>query len=76
MPKRKHSLSVTVITKNEADRLRRCLDSVRGLADEVIVLDSGSTDRTVEIAREYTEQVFITDWLGYGVQKQRALEGN
>jgi O-antigen ligase len=74
MPKRKHSLSVTMITKNEADRLRRCLDSVRDLADQIIILDSGSIDETVEIARCYTEHVFITDWPGYGTQKQRALE--
>jgi (heptosyl)LPS beta-1,4-glucosyltransferase len=74
MAKRKHSLSVTVITKNEEDRLPRCLDSVRDLADEIIVLDSGSTDHTVDVARCYTSQVFVTDWPGYGAQKQRALE--
>lgn len=67
-------LSVTVITKNEEDRLPRCLDSVKDLADEIIVLDSGSSDNTVAIAKQYTEQVFVTDWPGYGLQKQRALE--
>ncbi len=67
-------LSVTVITKNEEDRLPLCLESVKDLADEIIVLDSGSSDQTVEIARQYTDQVFETDWPGYGVQKQRALE--
>jgi glycosyltransferase involved in cell wall biosynthesis len=71
---RPHTLSVCVITKNEADRLRACLDSVKALADEIIVLDSGSTDGTVEIAREYTDQVFVTDWPGFGAQKQRALD--
>jgi len=70
----KKTLSVTVITKNEEDRLPICLDSVREIADEIIVLDSGSEDRTVEIARQYTDQVFFTDWPGYGKQKQRALE--
>ncbi|MBT8152236.1 MAG: glycosyltransferase family 2 protein [Gammaproteobacteria bacterium] len=68
------TLSVTIITLNEADRLRRCLDSVRDLADEIIILDSGSKDATLDIAREYTDQVFSTDWPGFGVQKQRALE--
>jgi glycosyltransferase involved in cell wall biosynthesis len=73
MPKRRHSLSVTVITKNEEDRLPLCLESIKSLADEIIVFDSGSTDGTVEIAHRYTDQVFITDWPGYGRQKQRAL---
>lgn len=71
----KHSLSVIVIAKDEADRIRGCLDSVKDLADEMIVLDANSTDGTVEICREYTDQVFVTeDWPGDGIQKQRALE--
>lgn len=66
-------LSVVIITKNEAHRIARCLESVRW-ADEIIVLDSGSTDATVEIAKTFTPHVFVnTDWQGYGVQKQRAL---
>lgn len=70
----KFGLSAIIIAKNEADRIGRCLDSVKPVADEIIVLDSGSTDRTVDIARQYTDQVFVTDWPGYGLQKQRALE--
>lgn len=66
-------LSVVIITKNEEANIGRCLASVRW-ADEVIVLDSGSTDRTIAIAQEFTEHVYInSDWRGYGVQKQRAL---
>ena len=65
-------ISVVVIAKNEARNIRRCLDSVRW-ADELIVLDSGSTDNTLAIAKEFTTQVYSTDWQGYGVQKQRAL---
>ncbi len=65
-------LSVMVIAKNEADNIGRCLASV-DFADEIIVLDSGSEDATISIAREYTDKVFMTDWRGYGVQKQRAL---
>jgi len=72
--KRPQSLSVTVITKNEEDRLPLCLESVKDLADEIIVLDSGSEDATLEVARRYTSLVFETDWPGYGRQKQRALE--
>lgn len=66
------TLTVIIITKNEERNIRRCLESVQ-FADEIIVLDSGSTDKTVPIAKEYTENVFSTDWPGYGVQKQRAL---
>jgi len=68
-----YTLSVTIITLNEADRIVRCLESVKDLADEIIVLDSGSTDGTLDIVRRYTDQVFETDWPGYGPQKQRAL---
>ena len=67
------SLSVTVITKNEAHNIEACLRSV-AFADQVIVLDSGSTDNTVEIARTLGAEVSInTDWQGFGVQKNRAL---
>ena len=68
-------LSVVIITKNEEANIRRCLISVQW-ADEIIVLDSGSRDSTVDIAKEFTDNVFTTlptDWQGYGVQKQRAL---
>lgn len=65
-------LSVIIIALNEAHNIRRCLESVR-FAAEIIVLDSGSEDETVTIAREYTSKVYQTDWRGYGVQKQRAL---
>lgn len=65
-------LSVVIIAKNEAQNIRRCLESV-SWADEIIVLDSGSTDATVAIAKQFTPAVFETDWQGYGVQKQRAL---
>lgn len=72
--RRQALLSVIVITKNEADRIQACLASVHNWADEIIVLDSGSDDDTVNIARNYTANVFVTDWPGYGPQKQRALE--
>ena len=65
--------SVTIITKNEGHDIRDCLESVR-FADEIIILDSGSTDNTVEICKEYTDKVFSTDWPGFGMQKNRALE--
>lgn len=68
------TLSISVICKDEADRIGRCLEAVAGWADQIVVLDSGSTDGTVEVARRYTSEVAVTDWPGYGPQKQRALE--
>ncbi len=65
-------LSVVIITKNEAENIGRCLDSVSWV-DEIIVLDSGSEDDTVSICRQYTDKVYETDWPGFGIQKQRAL---
>lgn len=70
---KKNTLSVIVITKNEADRLDQCLKSIQALADEIIIYDSGSQDNTLEIAAQYTDKIFQTDWPGYGPQKQRAL---
>jgi glycosyltransferase involved in cell wall biosynthesis len=67
------TLSAILITRNEADCIARCLESVR-FADEIVVLDSGSTDNTVEICRGFTPHVFMTDWPGFGLQKQRALD--
>lgn len=68
------NLSVIVIVKNEEDRIADCLDSVAAIADEIIVFDSGSSDKTVEICKQFTDKVFETDWPGYGKQKQRALD--
>jgi glycosyltransferase involved in cell wall biosynthesis len=70
----KRQLSVIVITFNEEARIARALNSVKELADEIIVVDSGSTDQTVAICRTFTDKVFVTpDWPGFGPQKNRAL---
>jgi glycosyltransferase involved in cell wall biosynthesis len=67
------TLSVVVITKNEASVIARCLESV-AWADELIVLDSESTDGTPNIARAQGAQVEVTnEWPGFGAQKNRAL---
>jgi len=69
----RQTLSVLVITRDEEDRIERCLKSTQALADEIIVLDSGSTDRTLDIVARYTDRFYSTDWPGFGPQKQRAL---
>ena len=66
-------LSVTIITLNEERRIGKCIKSV-SFADEIIVVDSGSQDRTVEIAEQAGARVIHQDWLGYGRQKQFAVE--
>lgn len=66
-------LSAIIITKNSGATIRRCVESV-AWADEIVVVDSGSTDRTLEICRELGAAVHVTaDWPGHGPQKNRAL---
>lgn len=66
-------LSVTIITLNEEKDIKRCLDSVLVFADEIVVVDSLSTDRTEEICRRYDNMRFVQQkWLGYSEQKNYA----
>lgn len=67
------TLSVILITKNEAANIAHCLESV-AWADECIVVDSGSTDDTVALARGMGARVIECDWPGFGPQKNRALD--
>jgi glycosyltransferase involved in cell wall biosynthesis len=69
-------LSVVIITKNEAANIARTLASVTELADEIIVVDSGSADRTLEIARTFGPKVkiFEEEWKGFARQKNSAIE--
>ena len=67
------TLSVVVITYNEEASIGRLLESVRP-ADEHIVLDCGSTDRTLEIARAFGAKTFTEEWKGYSAQKNSAIE--
>ena len=66
-------ISVTIITKDEERNIRACLESVKW-ADEIVVVDNGSTDRTLEVCQEYGARVFREDWKGYSTQKNSAVE--
>jgi len=65
-------LSACLITLNEERNLRRALASLQGIADEIVVVDSGSTDRTEEIAREYGAEFRKRPWTDYSEQKNYA----
>ena len=66
------TLSVAIITRNEEANLARTLASVPW-ADEIVIVDSGSTDRTAEIARQFGAKFFVEDWKGFGAQKNSAI---
>src|SRR5437588_11561512 len=67
------TLSVAIISFNEAENIERTLESVR-FADEIVLVDSGSTDRTVEIARSFGARIFVEDWKGFALQKNSAID--
>jgi len=67
-------LSVVIITFNEEVNIGRCLESIKDIADEIIVVDSGSTDRTVEIAESLGARVFTEPWKGFAGQKNSAID--
>jgi glycosyltransferase involved in cell wall biosynthesis len=69
MPK----LSAIIITRNEERNLEACLSALLWV-DEIILVDAGSTDRTLEIAQKYTEKVYERPWSGYGQAKNYALD--
>ncbi len=66
-------VSAVVISFNEERKIGACLESLRW-ADEIVVVDSGSSDGTTEIARRYTDKVFEVPWGGFGPQKQASVE--
>src|ERR1700688_4318237 len=72
------TLSVVLITQNEERNLPRTLESVMPLVrdgkGEIIVVDSGSTDRTIEIAQSYGAKIFVEAWKGFAAQKNSAIE--
>ena len=67
-------LSVAMITLNEERILEKTLKSLEGVADEIVIVDSGSTDKTEEIAKKYRARFINQKWLGYGKQRNVAIE--
>src|SRR5438874_7148076 len=67
------SVSAVVVTLNEEERLRACLETL-AWADELVVVDAESSDKTVQIAREFTDRVWIRPWAGFAAQKNFALD--
>ncbi len=71
-----NTITAIIIARNEEQNIANAIASLKDFS-EVIVMDSGSTDRTVEIARSLGATVYQTDWPGYARQRQRAIiEGN
>lgn len=69
---RRRRLSAVLIARDEEERIGPCLESLR-FADEIVVVESGSVDRTVDVARRFTERVVTLPWRGFGPQKQAAV---
>lgn len=67
-------ISIFIICKNEERIINSCLKQASKLADEIIIVDSGSTDLTLNICQRYTDKIYHQDWLGFGKQKNIALE--
>lgn len=66
------TISAVIITHNEEDNIAKCLSSLHGV-DEIVIVDSGSNDRTIEIAKKYGAKVIEQEWLGFGPQKKYAV---
>jgi glycosyltransferase involved in cell wall biosynthesis len=68
-----NKLSAAIITKNEEKNIKRCLESIQW-ADEIVVVDSGSTDKTVGICKDYGCRIEISEWLGFAKTKHKAVD--
>jgi glycosyltransferase involved in cell wall biosynthesis len=67
-------LSVVIITKNEAHIIGKTLQSLLGITDDLIIVDSGSTDNTVEIGKSFGAKIIATRWDGYGINKNKGID--
>lgn len=68
------TLTVSIITLNEEKNLARTLNSVKKFADEIVIVDSGSTDKTEEIAKSFNAKFYFQKWLGYGPQRNKSID--
>jgi glycosyltransferase involved in cell wall biosynthesis len=66
-------LSVVIVTKNEEKNIREAIESIKK-ASEIVIVDAFSTDKTLDICREYTDKIYQSQWSGYAQQKQKAVE--
>lgn len=64
-----NKITAVIITRNEASNIGRCIESIKDVVDEIIVIDSGSTDKTKEICLSFNAKFISRDWTGYGDQK-------
>ena len=71
---RLNNISIVIITKNEEHVLDKTLASLQGITDNIIIVDSGSTDDTITIAKKHSENIIHTTWLGYGKTKNKGIE--
>ncbi len=69
-----NKLSAVIITKNEESNIERCLKSIKSLCTEIIIVDSDSTDRTLEICRQFGCKILTIEWEGYGKTKKFGVE--
>ncbi len=67
-------LTATIITLNEEEKLRKCLESLIGWVDEIVVVDSGSTDKTLEIAKKFDAKIFVRNFDNFSNQRNFALD--
>lgn len=68
------NISVVIITKNEAHIIANTLQSLQAVTDDIVIVDSGSTDDTVAICKKYKATVIETDWSGYGINKNKGIQ--
>lgn len=66
-------ISAVIITYDEQDRIKKCLESIKWV-DEIIIVDAGSTDETLKICKEYTDKIYVVNWQGYAKQKNFGIE--